>query len=71
MGSCSVCGSSYTEIRTAALGHKAVKDPAVPATCTEPGMTEGSHCSACGEILVAQEAVDAVGDDFSVGQVVD
>lgn len=68
---CSVCGSSYTEIRTAALGHKAVKDPAVPATCTEPGMTEGSHCSACGEILVAQEAVDALGHDLKDAQPVD
>ena len=68
---CAVCGSSYTEIRTAALGHKAVKDPAVPATCTEPGMTEGSHCSVCGEILVAQEAVDALGHDLTDAQFVD
>lgn len=34
-------------------------------------MTEGSHCSACGEILVAQEAVDALGHDLKDAQPVD
>ena len=37
--------------------HTPVTDPAVPATCTETGLTEGSHCSVCGEVLVAQEVV--------------
>ena len=35
--------------------------PAVPATCTETGLTEGTKCSDCGEILVAQEVVAALG----------
>lgn len=34
--------------------HTPVTDAAVPATCTSTGLTEGSHCSECGEILVVQ-----------------
>ncbi len=41
--------------------HTEVIDPAVPATCTEDGLTEGKHCQTCGEILIAQLPVAAPG----------
>ena len=37
--------------------HQAVVDPAVEATDTAFGWTEGSHCSVCGEVLVPQERI--------------
>ena len=54
------CGEKYTE-KIPALGHKAVTDPRVEPTETEPGKTEGSHCSVCKEILIAQETIPATG----------
>ena len=44
--------------------HTAVTDEAVEPTCTETGLTEGSHCSICGEVLVAQAEVPAAGHFF-------
>ena len=40
--------------------HNMVIDAAVAPTCTETGLTEGSHCSEC-EYTVAQEIVAALG----------
>ena len=54
---CTLCGQSYGE----ALGHTEVVDEAVAPTCTETGLTQGSHCSVCGEVTVAQETVAALG----------
>lgn len=55
------CGHQYTEITTEALGHTEVKDAAVAPTCTEAGLTEGSHCSVCNKVIVAQQPVAALG----------
>ena len=48
-----------------AIGHTPVTDAAVAPTCTETGLTEGSHCSVCNEVLVAQETVPALGHDWN------
>ena len=48
-----------------ALGHDPVIDAAVAPTCTQIGLTEGSHCKRCGKTLIAQETVDLLGHDWS------
>ena len=57
---CDMCGEKKTET-IAPLGHVEVIDAAVAATCTQDGLSEGSHCSVCGEILVERVVLDALG----------
>lgn len=64
---CSLCGDTYIEDATEALGHTIVTDTAVAATCEETGLTEGTHCSVCGEILTAQEIISAAGHSWDNG----
>lgn len=40
-----------------ALKHNVVVDKAVEPTFTATGLTEGSHCSLCGEVFVAQQEI--------------
>ena len=65
---CQSCGITRTE-DIPALGHKAVTDAAVAATCETDGKTEGSHCSVCGTILTAQKTVKATGHDWDEGKI--
>ena len=58
------CGDSYVGDYTTALGHTTVSDTELAPTCTTTGLTYGAHCSACGEVLVAQEIVDALGHKY-------
>ena len=53
---CSACGDVKTATITK-LGHNVVKDSAVKATYDKAGKTEGSHCSRCKAVIVAQKTV--------------
>ena len=57
--SCS-CGEKETKT-IPKISHTEVMDVAVSATCEKTGLTEGSHCSVCDEIIIAQTVVDALG----------
>ena len=60
---CSTCGTRETKA-IAATGHAEVLIPAVEATCTESGLTEGKTCDTCGEVLIAQEQLPALGHSY-------
>ncbi|MBR6514753.1 MAG: hypothetical protein IKT46_07990, partial [Clostridia bacterium] len=47
------------------LPHTPVTDDETAPDCTNPGLTEGSHCEVCGKELTAQEVVDALGHDWT------
>ena len=67
-----VCLRDETHIETReipALGHTPIPIPAVAATCTEPGLTEGSRCSVCEAILTAQQPVEPLGHDYGAWNV--
>ena len=54
----------YLQITAKNVSHTPVTDPAVAATCTATGLTEGQHCAGCGAILTPRTAVNALGHDF-------
>ena len=52
-GNSSTTASSHTHVATATKGKE--------ATCTEDGLTDGSICEICGEVLKEQEVIKAPG----------
>ena len=65
---CKFCGESSKE-EIPATGHTIVIDPALEATCVQPGKTEGSHCSICGEVILEQKSVPALGHMWDEGTI--
>ena len=55
---CNLCDA------TREVTHTIVVDEAVAPTCTTTGLTEGSHCSVCNEVLVEQTVVAANGHKY-------
>ena len=64
---CSVCETTLKTDDIPISSHIEVIDKAVSPTCTETGLTEGKHCSACNTILVSQKVVDETGHKTAHG----
>ncbi len=60
---CTVC-DKVAQSEVIPAGHTPVVLEAVAATCGAEGLTEGSKCSACEEILVAQQAIEKPAHTF-------
>ncbi len=56
------CGETYTRTLSA-LGHDIVTEPAVSATCTETGLTEGEYCTRC-DYKIEQTETPSLGHDM-------
>lgn len=69
---CDECGNDYLDekgheriddVTIDILPHVPVVDQGIPADCENDGLTEGSHCATCGEVIVAQEVIPALGHE--------
>lgn len=58
IGNLLATGHDYTDIQHE---HKSQTVPAVAPTCEKTGLTEGSVCALCGQVLTEQEIVPALG----------
>ena len=58
------CGVHYKG-EIPAKGHTPVVDEAVPATCTQMGLTEGSHCSDCKTVFTSQRTIQSLPHNFN------
>lgn len=58
IGNLLATGHDYTDIQHE---HKPQTVPAVAPTCEKTGLTEGSVCALCGQVLTEQEIVPALG----------
>lgn len=65
---CTNCKETITTSTIAYKEHTEEIDEEIKATCTEDGLTSGSHCSVCKIILVQQEVVKATGHHYEINE---
>lgn len=63
---CNNCSATRYSTDIAKKEHTPVEDAAAAATCTEDGLTAGSHCSECGTVITAQKIVNATGHKYTL-----
>ena len=72
-GDRNISGTTYSfgsdgKLLSAGHTHVIVTDTEVASTCTEPGLTAGSHCKDCGEVFQEQEVILALGHKWGAPQ---
>jgi len=58
---CSICNNVVSEKAIEKTPHTVVTDKEVKPTCEKNGLTEGKHCSVCGEVITPQKTVPKLG----------
>ena len=58
---CSICNKAVSEKTIEKIPHTVVTDKEVKPTCEKNGLTEGKHCSVCGEVITPQKTVPKLG----------
>ena len=66
---CAVCSETIATDTIGKKDHGTVVDPAVAATCTTTGLTEGSHCPDCQLVHKAQDVVPVIEHAYNEGVV--
>ena len=61
---CTCCSHSFRQDFIPLEGHQFVVDQGVAATCTQPGLTSGRHCTICGFCDPAQEEIAPTGHRY-------
>ncbi len=64
---CTSCKAVISVETIEKTNHTIVIDKAVESTCKETGLTEGSHCSVCKEIIEKQEVIDKLEHNYVDG----
>ncbi len=59
---CTVCHETLESGTIAKKAHTSVSMPGTPATCSNPGKTDGAKCSVCGTVITAQSVIPATGN---------
>lgn len=57
------CGAHYEEA-IPVIPHTPVTDRGYAPTCTNKGLSDGSHCDVCQQVLTAQEVIEATGHTY-------
>ena len=63
------CEYGQVTVTNPTTEHTPVTDKRKEPTCTETGLTEGSHCGVCSKVLTEQKVVDAFGHRWNDGKV--
>lgn len=74
---CTLCDRYYSDVTAeteitldktilSEKGHTVVVDSSIAATTTSTGLTEGSHCSVCGKVLVQQNIIPVLTYEYSI-----
>ena len=61
---CKSCGEVLDVKATPKLEHTIVIDSGYPSSCTAPGLSEGSHCAICGEVIQEQVELPLIDHDY-------
>ena len=64
---CKLCNDTI-EMELEKIDHRIIIDKAVEPSCTRTGLTEGSHCSECGEVTEKQETIEKLEHNYVNGK---
>ena len=65
---CTNCGKVITTASIYYKDHTVLVDEKVDPTCTESGLTSGSHCAVCNTILEKQEEIKPIGHSYKINE---